>query len=282
MKPMNRIDKYVAQLRLKASNGLDSRVHGDIDKSLADEQTIIHPLMRRTIMTSSITKLAAAAAVTLAALLGLNLIDHPGAGVAWAQIPGRVEAIDTFMFRLTIGVRGPAGAETASEQGGQWTFYLSERYGFRMDITGGGTTVSWYVPPEEDTLTMVIPAEKKWSKTPLPPEQRGKMPEEYKDPADYLKRFLARPQKELGRSVIDGVAVEGIEVTDPPTDGEKFENAVGRLWVDTETELPIRIEIEGAANGAAVRWLMEFQWSEAVAPALFEPNIPSDYTPLAP
>jgi len=281
MKPMNRIDKHVRQLHLRASDDLDRRVHGDIDKSLTDKPTITHPMMRRTIMTSSITKLAAAAAVTLAALLGLNLIDHPG-GVAWAQIPSRIEAIDTFMFRLTIGVRRQAGAETASEQGGQWTFYLSERYGFRMDITGGGTTVSWYVPPEEDTLTMVIPAEKKWSRTPLPPEQRGKMPEEYKDPADYLKRFLARPQKELGRSVIDGVAVEGIEVTDPPTDGQKLENAVGRLWVDTATELPIRIEIEGAANDVAIRWLMEFKWSEAVDPALFQPNIPSDYTPLTP
>jgi len=28
--------------------------------------------------------------------------------------------------------------------------------------------------------------------------------------------------------------------------------------------------------------LMEFKWSEAVDPAAFEPNIPSDYTPLMP
>jgi len=30
------------------------------------------------------------------------------------------------------------------------------------------------------------------------------------------------------------------------------------------------------------KWLLEFQWSEAVDPALFEPNIPSDYTTLVP
>jgi hypothetical protein len=202
--------------------------------------------------------------------------------VAWAEIPNHIEAIDTFMFRLTIDVPAAERADAAGQATAEWTFYLSEQYGFRMDIRGGDTVLSWYVPPEEDTLTMVIPAEKKWSTTPLPPEQRGKMPEEYKDPAEYLSRFLARPYKELGRSVIDGVEVEGIEVTDPPTDGEKLENGVGRLWVDVETELPIRIEIEGTADGAAVRWLMEFKWSEAVDPALFEPNIPSDYTPLMP
>jgi len=279
---MNRIDKCVRQLHRKAGQDLDSRVHRDIDEALADEQTITHPAMRRTIMTSSILKLAAAAAVVVAALLGLNIIDNPGGSVAWAQIPDHIKTIDTFMFRLTIGVRGEGGVDVPDEKGGQWTFYLSEERGFRMDVRGGDTVVSWYVPSSEDTLTMVVPGEKKWSQSPLPPEQRGKMPDEYKDPAEYLARFLASPYKELGRSVIDGVEVEGIEVAGPPTEGEKLENAVGRLWVDRQTELPVQIEIEGTANGAAVRWLMEFKWAEAVDPSAFEPNIPSDYTTLVP
>ena len=151
-----------------------------------------------------------------------------------------------------------------------------------MDIGGdGGQVVSWYVPPESDTITMVTPADKKWSKSPLPPEQR-KMPEQYEDPAEYIQRFLARPSKELGRSVIDGVEVEGIEVTDPPTENGKLANGIGRMWVDVQNQLPVRIEIESPANGeVAVRWLMEFKWSEAVPASVFEPNIPSDYTPLA-
>lgn len=186
------------------------------------------------------------------------------------------------MFRLTIDVSGQNGANAAGSRTGRWTFYLSEQYGFRMDIRGDGTVVSWYVPPDESTLTMVIPSEKKWSRGPLPPDQRGKMPAEYKDPAEYIRQFLARPYKELGRSAIDGVPVAGIEVADPPTHGEKLENCVGRLWVDAQTELPVRIEIEGTANSVAARWLMEFKWSEAVSPTLFEPNIPRDYTLLTP
>jgi len=201
--------------------------------------------------------------------------------VAWAAIPDHIKAIDTFMFRLTIGVHGKDGAKAADQHAGQFTFYLSEQYGFRMDISGDGQVVSWYVPPQADTITMVVPADKKWSKSPLPPEQRGKMPEEYKDPAEYIEKFMARPYKELGRSVIDGVEVEGIEVTDPPTEGGKLDNGIGRLWVDVRTELPVRIEIEGKAGDTAVQWLMEFKWSEAVDPSVFEPNIPSDYTPLA-
>ncbi len=232
-------------------------------------------------MISSFTKLAAAAAVILAGLFGWNMLNGPhGSGVAWAAIPDHIKTIDTFMFRLTIGVHGKDGPSASEKHGGQFTFYLSEQYGFRMDIGGDGTIVSWYVPPEADTITMVIPAEKKWSKSPLPPEQR-KMPEEYEDPAEYIQRFLARPHKELGRSVIDDVEVEGIEVTDPPTQEGNLADGIGRLWVDVQTQLPVRIEIEGTADGKIVRWLMEFKWSEAVPASVFEPNIPSDYTPLA-
>ncbi len=279
---MNNVDPWIKRLHLRASDDLDRRVHADIDKALAGTQTTTHPTIGRTIMTSSFAKLAAAAAVVLAGLFGWNILNGPhGSGVAWAAIPAHIKAIDTFMFRLTIDVRGSQDANAPGVHTGQWTFYLSEQYGFRMDMNAEGKTFSWYVPPESDTMTMVIPSEKQWYKVPVPPEQRGKMPEQYEDPAEYLKEFLACPHKELGRSVIDGVEVEGIEVRDPPTEHGKLANGIGRLWVDVQTELPVRIEIEGAADGAAVRWLMEFKWSEAVPASVFEPNIPRDYTSLA-
>jgi outer membrane lipoprotein-sorting protein len=281
MKSVRDIDKRVRQLHRPASDDLNVRVHADIDQALADEQTTTTSTKGRIIMASPITKLAVAAAVVFAGLLGLNIFNSPHAGgVAWAGIPDRVKAIDTFMFRLTISARGKDGKSVSDEHTGQFTFYLSEQYGFRMDIGGAGQVVSWYVPPEADTITMVIPGARKWSQSPLPPEQRGKMPEQYRDPAEYIQRFMARPYKELGRSVIDGIEVEGIEVQDPPTDGGTLENGVGRMWVDVRTELPVRIELEGTADERAVSWLMEFKWSEAVAAAVFEPNIPSDYTPL--
>jgi len=278
---MKSVDQWIKQLHLRASDALDRRVHADIDRALADTQMTTHLKIGRTIMTSPFAKLAAAAVVVLAGMLGLNILSGPhGGGVAWGAIPDHIKTIDTFMFRLTIGVQGKNDASVSDGHTGQFTFYLSEQYGFRMDIGGDGTTVSWYVPPQSDTITMVAPADKKWSKSPLPPEQRGKMPEQYEDPAEYIQRFLARPSRELGRSVIDGVEVEGIEVTDPPIEKGKLANGIGRLWVDVQNQLPVRIEIEGAADGKIVRWLMEFKWSEAVPASVFEPNIPNDYTSL--
>lgn len=275
------INRWIRQLRVKASLRLDDRVHGDIDEALAEQRTNTTPKIGRNVMIGSLTKLAAVAAIVLAVLIGLNVIDTPqGSGVAWAQIPDRIASIDTFIFSLTIRVAENGRTDSAERTEAQWVFYLSEQYGFRMDIVGDGNVVSWYAGPEGDMLTTVIPAEKTWFESPIPENQRGKMPEEYKDPADYIRRFMARPGKELGRSVIDGVKVEGIEVTDPPTDDEPMENAIGRMWVDVETELPVRIEIEGTAGAHNVQWLMDFKWSEAVAPAVFEPDIPPDYTSL--
>jgi outer membrane lipoprotein-sorting protein len=279
---MNSIDLWIKRLHVRASGELDTRVHADIDKALAKTQTTTPLTIGRIMMTTSFAKLAAAAVVLLAGLLGWNLLnDRHSSGVAWGAIPDHIKAVDTFMFRLTIGVHAKDGTKASAEHGAQFTFYLSEQYGFRMDIGGDGTMVSWYVPPQSDTITMVVPADKKWSKSALPPEQRGKMPEQYDDPAEYIQRFLARPSKELGRSVIDGVEVEGIEVEDPPIEHGKLANGIGRLWVDVQNQLPVRIEIEGAAGDMAVQWLMEFKWSEAVPASVFEPNIPSDYTPMA-
>ncbi len=277
MRSKRETNESLRQLHVKASGNLDQRVHGAIDKALADKQTNTAPEKGRIIMIGSFAKLAVAAGVVLAVMLGLNIVSLPHAGgVAWAQIPERIAAIDTFIFSLTIRAGQDEAAQLTGPPTAQWVFYLSEEYGFRMDIVAEGNVTSWYVAPEAETMITVVPGEKMWFSSPVP--QDDTMPDDYRDPAEYITRFLARPYTELGRSTIDGVEVEGIEVTDPPTDGEKLEDGVGRMWVDVKTELPVRIEIEGTADGQPVQWQMDFKWSEMVAPAVFEPNIPADYT----
>ncbi len=278
MKSERDINRLVEQVRVKASSRLDDRVHGEIDQASTNPKANTTPTIGRRIMISSLTKLGAAAAIILAVLIGLNVIETPsGSGIAWAQIPDRVASVDAFIFSCPSDVTGDA-SKPPQDHMAQSTYYLSEEHGFRMDINADGKLTSWYKARGADSMIVVIPDEKTWFALPIPEDQRGKLPEEYKDPADYIRRFMARPYKELGRSMIDGTEVEGVEVTDPPTDGEELGNAVGRMWVDVETELPVRVEIEGTAEGHAVQWLMGFKWSEAVDPAVFEPNIPSDYT----
>jgi hypothetical protein len=59
-----------------------------------------------------------------------------------------------------------------------------------------------------------------------------------------------------------------------------YDNFKVRVWVDIETELPVRFETEieywVGRPSSKVIW-DNFKWGVPLAPELFEPNIPADY-----
>jgi hypothetical protein len=98
------------------------------------------------------------------------------------------------------------------------------------------------------------------------------------DPEDYIRRFLDKEGTDLGRAVIDGIEVEGIEVVDPPTQDGPDMDGIGRLWVGIESGLPVRIELEQFAEERRVTWTLDFRWGAQVDPAVFEPTVPDGFT----
>ena len=79
---------------------------------------------------------------------------------------------------------------------------------------------------------------------------------------------------------MDNTEVEGLEVNSPKVGGGMFESAVGRLWVDVRTQLPIRMEIDGVSGGGKIQTHMvmdDFDWAPDLKPEDFQPIIPSDY-----
>jgi hypothetical protein len=275
MNPSKHIKELISKSDVTINPRTEKRIIGDaLEQQKQKYSAVNRPNIWRIIMRSRISKLAAVAAVIFVLLAFDPFGIMNTGGVAWARVAQRVEQIETFMFGLTIKVSDPNSKDGNDQTTAKWIIYLSDEYGFRMDIGADESMVSWYVAPDANEVIMVIPGEKELIKWPLPADIHEKMPEEYRDPREYINRFMSRPYKELGCSFIDGVRVEGIEVKDPPTDGEQLENAVGRLWVDTETELPIRIEIEGTADGKMAQWIMDFKWDEAVDSSLFDPNRP--------
>jgi outer membrane lipoprotein-sorting protein len=272
MNPSEKIKEMISKSDVTIDSQAKKRILDDALEQLKQKYSAgTRPNIWRIIMRSRISKLAAAAAIIIVLLAFDPFGIMNSGGVAWAKVAQRVEQIETFMFGMTIKVSDPNSNDSTDQTTAKWIIYLSEKYGFRMDIGAGENFVSWYVAPDANEMIMVVPGEKELIKWPLPADIRKKMPEEYRDPREYISRFMSRPYKELGRSVINGVQVEGIEVKNPPTDGEQLEDAVGRLWVDTETELPVRIEIEGTADGKMVQWIMDFKWAEAVDSSLFDP-----------
>ena len=103
MRPTDNINELVRQLQLEASADLDKRVHKDVDNALAASQKIdsAHsgPNIRRTIMTSRIARLTAAAAIIV--VVGLSItIGYKFIPMAYA-VGQTIEAMkDVTIMRL--------------------------------------------------------------------------------------------------------------------------------------------------------------------------------------
>ncbi len=92
MRPADNIDKLIKKLHLSASAELDERVHSEISKVLAESKKIksakLEPKIWRIIMKSRITKLAAAAVIIIAVMVGIHYFGGSinGASVALGQV----------------------------------------------------------------------------------------------------------------------------------------------------------------------------------------------------
>lgn len=237
-------------------------------------------ITERTKTMKNLTKIAVAAAIIIAVIIGINHFSGSidGASVAWADVAGNVEHLQSVAYRMTAEVTGlPTGQAPQSES----LVYVSSEYGMRMDTYMADKLVSiTYMVPKDNVVITVLPDEKKFLRRVLPPDKAKQMHEK-EDPRQFIKQLMSVEHEELGPSQIDGIDVEGIEVSSPRVTGGMFEDATARLWVATGTDLPVRVEIEGKAMGGQTQMKMvldDFQWDAQLDPSFFEPNIPSDYT----
>ena len=295
MRPAEEIEKLVKNVNVAVDPKANKRVFGNIlhafNKSKARTSAPAGPNIGRTIMKTKMSRFAAAAAVILVAGILLHSLGGPDmAGVAWADLAERVRQIQTCIFRghTTVDITGPREKTVQQE----FIVYVSSDHGFRADsYMDEKLQMTQYMLPEDKVIISVMPAQKKYIKMLLTEELLTKMGREGKDPREMVNQFMKLDYTELGRDTIDGVEVEGIETTDPNYSGGMFENFRGRLWVDVETDLPVRMEMDmememptGDDESGLMQMSMvldSFEWEAELEPSLFEPNIPDDYTKMA-
>jgi hypothetical protein len=94
-----------------------------------------------------------------------------------------------------------------------------------------------------------------------------------------LREILKCQYTDLGRTVLDGVEVQGFQTTDPAYGGGLGDVDV-TVWVNRKTELPVRIDMKIKMNEQMEMegTLHDFQWDVPVSAAEFTPVIPPDYT----
>jgi outer membrane lipoprotein-sorting protein len=243
------------------------------------------------IMKSRITKFAAAAVIVIAVLAGLPFFTGNGSGVLLAGVLEKVEQAQAFMYRMKMTTTGammpgmPAGKTEA-----EGTVTISNEYGMKMEMITlvklsqedqmEMTQQMLFLPDQKAMLTL-MPDLKKYTRIELDDEMFANTKKQNNDPREMVKQIMKCEYTELGRSVIDGIEVEGFETTDPSFMAGMAKDVKMRLWVDVETWLPVRQELDINVNEQMQmqQVVYDYQWDIQVDASEFE--IPPDYSLLA-
>ena len=245
------------------------------------------------IMKNRITKLAAAAVIILAVGAGFYFFGGAGTSITLADVLERIEQAQVFMYKMKMNMTGnmqpgmPAGPQQMEA-----TVTISAEYGMKMDmdmntvVNGAGQKMRqlMYMLPQENKVYMIMPEQKRYIQMEFDETIGERIKKQSNDPREFLRQIINSKYTDIGKSVIDGVEVEGFETTDPALGGGMMEDLKVILWVDRKTELPVREEMYYKMNEQMQMdgELYDFQWNVQVNADEFKPVIPQDYTTILP
>jgi len=246
------------------------------------------------IMKNPITKLAVAAVIIIACLIGVSFWRTTSSGIALADVLAQIEKVKAFRCQWSEKVTGAdPNKPYSSESCG--TILISQEYGWKtiyeeLDPNGGKSTSELYRLPDKKTMISIWHKQKRYSREEFDAGWAEQFWKNENDPRTVTKQILECKHESLGRSTIDGIEVEGFRSNDPSCLGhrkDKVEVDV-KMWADVKTRLPVRYEFTRAYFNNMGDKIIErehfvmhdFQWDVPVDAAEFEPVIPEGYTSL--
>lgn len=288
MRPAENVKRLIKNLQDKTSPKMDERVLGDVLRALEESEqpsALTWPNIRRTIMKSPITKLAAAAVIITAVTLGLfEFIDTGSStGVVWAEVAQKVEASRGVIYRT----RGTGMGDPNDDWPKGHVMHYKSPLHLRTDWYRGEQirrTVHFDLSTE--TQVWLAHDANVYAKEPMKKEAVQSMQSGWMHPVDVTTRFVSHEHMNVGTQTIDGVLCDGIETRDPAVFGANYpvKTFVGRLWVSVETGYPVLMEAEVAAGeDGSVRqtvFVDQFEWDVEFSPSDREISIPPGFRPL--
>ncbi len=237
--------------------------------------------LRRWIMKSPMTRIAAAAVVAVTCVLAFSMWRQTGS-IALADVIARLERVQAYFYRETTTVKDPVRGDRRSEG----TVLVSDPYGMKSDRTsvndadGTRTQLLTYLLPQDKSVVFIHPAEKQFARRALDDATTADLKLESHDPREMIKRLLTCRHQDLGTTVIEGVTAQGFETTDPAYLGNTVSKLSARLWVDVQTTLPVRYELDTEIHeGVRLSTVQDgYEWDIQVDRTEFTPEIPADYT----
>lgn len=220
-------------------------------------------------------KLAAAAAIVMTVILGLNIVGGPDAAhVAWGKVLETIETVPTVIFHMTHTTTFGENNTRTDES----TVYDAGPRGCRIDThINGELFLQKFLLPDKQLAYSIRFDDKTYLRTTVPADYAAEG-----DMARlWVKTVLSEQYTQLGPRTIDGISCEGVEVRN----SKLLAGSEGtiRLWVDVASNLPVRVELETMGMESGRKWPMQFvmsgfQWDIALDEGTFQPQIPDDFT----
>ena len=254
-------------------------------------------------MKSPVTKLATAAIIVVACVIGLSLWTGTQSGIALADVLTRLEQVKTYRSKGTFTANGQIAPGRPSHYETHWTSVVSQEFGFKTNIeipdpNGGWSPVSeLYLCTQKKTYIEIKHPAKRYVRREFGDEEVQQSQKEgdiTAEPGAFIKRIMACKYESLGRSTVNGVEVEGFRTTDPNCRTGGLQSRVAfkdprvdlKVWVDVKTRLPVRHDdlasgLDERGNTTSHRFVTDFEWDVPVTAADFDPPpVPDGYVVL--
>jgi len=286
MKSAENIEKLIKNLDLDIdiNTKTDRVILGELseahEKSKKTQSALAKPNIRRTIMKSPITKLAAAAVVITVVALGLFEFIGTGStsGVVWAEVAQKAQASRGVIYRSRT-IRSWRSDKSDYEMN-----YISSTQSRHDSYKADQIFKTIYGDINTKIVVLVDHIHKSYVRMTFDDMEKDDL---WNDPKSMVQRFLSHEHRELGKKNVEGVLCEGIETTDPAFFGPDslLDSLMARVWVSVETGYPFKFEVEVVRNKGEIRIAEvadSFQWDVELDESMFEPNIPPGYIDISP
>jgi len=268
MRPSENIEKLIEKLRYKTSPETHDRVLGNVLQALDEKEKqkagVTKPDLWRTIMNNRIRKFALAAAIIIAAIIGLHYIAGPVGvtGTVYAEVVERLQKARTLIYTTTT--TSPAEGipsmqiEISFKEPGFMRTTMAGGYVTVMDWTSGkGISI---IPPRKQYVEMEM------SNLKNDPAQ-GQF-----DVIEKLRTLPERADEDLGEEEIDGRVLHGFRVNE--------DGVINTVWIDPQTRELVIVEMEFVNAPGMSGTMTDFQFDVELDDSLFSLTPPEGYTRL--
>ena len=270
MKSERQIKQLAKKIRIEPDATVDERVLARAESALAkstknqDAVSLRRPSIWRTIMKNPVTKIAAAAVIIIAVLIGLRFYGGPinMTGIAYAEVVERLHNART----LTYIVESITGIEYMPSMKMEIAF---KEPGYMRFVMAGG--VISIVDSIQGKCLTILPPKKQFIEIEMSNLQN--------DPArrninviEKLRSLPERADEQLGTREIDGREVQGFRITE--------EGLINSVWIDIQNRQLVLVEMDFVNAPGMSGTMSDFQFDVELDDSLFNITPPDGYTRL--